>query len=162
MKLFTDPPDAAGARRAATKYPQFAAWFQDKLANRWELMSLNAELDDYGVADWKGRSLDTAFSKVSLRLKNRMLGDYEDACFVFTQITDAEFSVSRDPAVASCDEGERVGDWKRGHSSRAAGSSSEGAGPLLSAATPRRTSAPPTTHAEAVLNGRTSLCARRI
>ena len=44
-----------------TMYPTFAAWFRDRLADHWEVMSFNSELADYGTADWKGRALEAAF-----------------------------------------------------------------------------------------------------
>ncbi len=97
---------------AAIKFPGFASWYQDKLVDRWELMSENAELFDYGVSDWKGRSLETAFTKVSMRLRNRMLGEYKDACFIFGQIVDTEFSVDRDPIGIPCEDSKTLSSWK--------------------------------------------------
>ncbi len=100
---------------AVHKYPNFAALFRDDLGDRWEKMSENAELADYGVADWKGRSLETVFSRVSIRLKNRILGDYKDRCYVFGQINDVEFNISREPIVLPCDDGADLAAWQTGH-----------------------------------------------
>ena len=100
---------------AVRKYPGFAALFRNDLGDRWEKMSENSELADYGVADWKGRSLETVFSRVNIRLKNRILGDYKDRCYVFGQINDVEFSMSREPIVLPCDDGADLAAWQTGH-----------------------------------------------
>lgn len=92
-----------------------AALFRNDLGDRWEKMSENSELADYGVADWKGRSLETVFSRVSIRLKNRLLGDYKDRCYLFGQINDVEFSMSREPIVLPCDDGAGLTAWQTGH-----------------------------------------------
>ncbi len=100
---------------AGFKFADFAALFRDDLGDRWEKMSENADLADYGVADWKGRSLETVFSRVSIRLKNRILGDYKDRCYIFGQINDVEFEATRDPIVLSCDNAADLTAWQTGH-----------------------------------------------
>lgn len=97
---------------AATKFPVFASWHQRQLADRWELMSQNAELFDYGVSNWKGRGLETSFAKVNMRLRNPMLGEYKDACFIFGQIVDTEFRMDRDPVSILCDNSKSFANWK--------------------------------------------------
>ncbi len=78
-------------------------------------MTINSALADYGISDFKGRELDTAFTTVTLRLKNRILGDYQDACFVFGHIIDAEFGMNREPIVAPCDHEDAIKRWELGH-----------------------------------------------
>jgi hypothetical protein len=73
------------------------------------------EVFDYGVSDRKGRSLETAFAKVNIHLRNRMLGDYKDARFIFGQIVDTEFGMKRDSVGILCDESERLTIWKSAH-----------------------------------------------
>jgi hypothetical protein len=100
---------------AAVAYPQFVAWASERSADHWDIMTINSELEDYGTSNFKGRPLDTAFARVTMRLKNRILGEYQDACFVFGRIIDTEFAMSREPVEFSCDE-EAVGErWKTGH-----------------------------------------------
>ncbi|HME84773.1 MAG TPA: hypothetical protein VKG91_09555 [Roseiarcus sp.] len=55
-------------------------------ADRWEIMTTDSDVQDYGTSDFKGRPLDTAFARVTIRLKNAILGEYKDACFVFGRI----------------------------------------------------------------------------
>jgi hypothetical protein len=114
VNAFTDAPDDQ-TLPAVHKYPGFAALFRDDLGDRWEKMSENAELADYGVADWKGRSLETVFSRVKIRLRNRILGDYKDRCYVFGQIDDVEFNMPREPIVLSCDDGADLAAWQTAH-----------------------------------------------
>ncbi len=111
---FTSSPEDQ-TLAAVHKYPNFAALFRDDLGDRWEKMSENAELADYGTADWKGRSLETVFSRVSIRLKNRILGDYKERCYVFGQINDTEFNVTREHVVLPCDDAADLAAWQMGH-----------------------------------------------
>jgi hypothetical protein len=78
-------------------------------------MSINSETADYGVSNWKDRQLDTAFARITVKLKNRMLGDDQDACFVAGQITDSEFSMGREPVLMSCDRANSLDRWKTAH-----------------------------------------------
>ena len=111
---FTDAPEDQ-TLPAVHKYPGFATLFRDDLGDRWEKMSQNAELADFGVADWKGRSLETVFSRVKIRLRNRIRGDYKDRCYVFGQIDDVEFNMSREPIVLSCDDEADLTAWQTAH-----------------------------------------------
>jgi hypothetical protein len=111
---FTDSPEDQ-SQAAVHKFPNFAALFRDDLGDRWEKMSENADLADYGVADWKGRSLETVFSRVNIRLKNRILGDYKDRCYVFGQINDTEFDATREHVVLPCNDGADLAAWQTGH-----------------------------------------------
>ncbi len=111
---FTDSPEDQ-TQAAVHKYPGFAALFRNDLGDRWEKMSQNADLFDYGVADWKGRSLETVFSRVNIRLKNRILGDYKDRCYLFGQINDVEFNMAREPIVLPCDDGADLAAWQTDH-----------------------------------------------
>ncbi len=113
VNSFTDSPEDQS--QAGYKFPSFASLFRDDLGNRWEKMSENSELADYGVADWKGRSLETVFSRVSIRLKNSIRGDYKDRCYVFGQINDTEFATTREPVVFACDNGTDIATWQAGH-----------------------------------------------
>ena len=66
-------------------------------ADHWEIMTTNfADVQDYGTSDFKGRPLDTALARVTIRLKNAILGEYKDACFVFGRIVDPEFNMTRE------------------------------------------------------------------
>jgi len=97
------------------QYPDYAAWLAEMKADRWEIMSADAFVQDYGMSDFKGRPLETAFAQITIRLKNAILGEYKDACFVFGRIADPEFNMTREPFVAGCSDEDAVKLWKSGH-----------------------------------------------
>ena len=97
------------------EYPDYAAWLAEMKADHWEIMSTNSNVQDYGTSDFKGRPLDTAFARVTIRLKNAILGEYKDACFVFGRIADPEFNTTREPLVASCGDEGAIKLWQTGH-----------------------------------------------
>lgn len=103
------------AQIAAQKFAAFSEQFRGYLGDEWEKMSENSEVADYGTADWKGRTLDAAFTRVTIRLKNRILGDYRDLCFVFGQIDDPEFNTTREHIGVPCDDNADLASWKTGH-----------------------------------------------
>jgi hypothetical protein len=44
-------------------------------------------------------------------MRNRVLGEYKDACFIAGWIVDSEFSMQRDPVDATCDNKQGIADW---------------------------------------------------
>lgn len=98
-----------------TFYPAFAAWLADKLADHWEIVTINSGLEDFGTSNFKTRPLDTVFSRITLHLKSRMLGEYNGFCFIFGRINDTEFSMRREPAYAKCDDEAAIKAWQEGH-----------------------------------------------
>jgi hypothetical protein len=98
-----------------TFYPAFAAWLADQLADHWEIVTMDSGLEDFGTSNFKTRPLDTVFSRITLHLKNRMLGEYKNFCFIFGRINDTEFSMRREPAYAKCDDEAAIKSWQDGH-----------------------------------------------
>jgi hypothetical protein len=96
-------------------YPAYAAWLAEMKSDHWEIMATDADVQDYGISDFKGRPLDAAFVHVAIRLRNPILGEYKDACFVFGRIADPEFSMTREPIVAACDDEDALKLWQAGH-----------------------------------------------
>jgi hypothetical protein len=96
-------------------YPMYATWLADKLADHWEVVTIDSEVQDFGISNFKDRSVDTVFARITLHLKNRMLGEYKDSCFILGRINDAEFSMSREPAYAKCDDEATISAWQSGH-----------------------------------------------
>ena len=96
-------------------YPTYGAWLAEMKADHWEIMTTNSDVQDYGTSDFKGRPLDTALARVKIRLKNAILGEYRDACFVFGRIADPEFNMTREPFVAVCDDEGAIKLWQTGH-----------------------------------------------
>ena len=100
---------------AGADYPTYAVWLAEMKTDRWEIMSTDSDVEDYGTSDFKGRPLETAFAQVKIRLRNAILGDYKDACFVFGRIADPEFNMTREPLVAGCGDEDAIKLWKSGH-----------------------------------------------
>jgi uncharacterized protein/mevalonate kinase len=96
-------------------YPAYAAWLTDKLADHWEIMTIDSQVQDFGLSAFKGRGLDTVFARVTIHLKNRMLGEYQDPCFIFGRVNDTDFSMSREPVFAECDDEAAIMTWQAGH-----------------------------------------------
>ena len=103
-------PEVAGA------YPVFTKWYSSRLSDHWELLSSNSELFDSGHVTWKERTLEAVFGKVTIKLKNAVLGEYVDGCFLFGHVIDEEFGVYRDPIGLPCAESGAFASWKSGHS----------------------------------------------
>lgn len=101
---------------AFAQFPAAIVAYENLVQSRWELQTFNSEVEDYGTADWKGRKLETAFAKVTVRMRNRILGDYKDVCFVFGRMNDIEFGMVRDTIGTTCADGKRIGYWKKAHS----------------------------------------------
>jgi hypothetical protein len=72
-------------------------------------------VQDFGTSTFKTRGLDTIFARITLHLKERMLGEYKDFCFIFGRITDSEFSMHREPLFAQCDDEGAIKTWQAGH-----------------------------------------------
>ena len=96
-------------------YPAYVAWLTDKLSDHWEIMTIDAGVQDFGTSNFKNRALNTVFARITLHLKNRMLGEYKDSCFIFGRINDDQFSMSREPAFAKCDDEAAIRTWQAGH-----------------------------------------------
>ncbi|MFT0891243.1 hypothetical protein [Pseudochelatococcus sp. G4_1912] len=92
--------------RAGRKYPSLASWYGWHLSNKWELVSVNTVLLDYGTSEYKGRTLETAFATSEIRLRNRILGEYKDSCYITGFVADPEFQMEREPFEVTCKDSE--------------------------------------------------------
>ena len=99
MKAFVEDRTS----QVAIKYPQVATWYAQMLQDRWELMTVDTQLADYGVAEFKGRSLDTGFARTMVKMRNRVLGEYREQCWMTGFIDDQEFQMAREPFAARCE-----------------------------------------------------------
>ena len=108
-------PGQAGSS-VSRLFPDLAHWYDSTLKDHWELQSINSELADFGTAEWKSRSIEAAVSTVRIRMKSRLLGDYQDRCYVVGELFDHEFSVLRDPVDLPCADNDALASWKQGHS----------------------------------------------
>jgi hypothetical protein len=96
-------------------YPRFAAWLASMKADHWAIMTTNFDIQDYGTSEFKGRTLETALARVSLLLKNPILGEYKDACFIIARLADPEFNTVREPLDAKCEDDQTIAAWRAGH-----------------------------------------------
>ena len=95
-------------------FPNYFDWYGSRLTDLWALADAHYELYDYGTAKWNDRRIETVFIKYEVKLKNRVLGKYEDRCMVMGWIADNEFSMRRDAIETSCDDAEHyIGDWQK-------------------------------------------------
>jgi hypothetical protein len=92
------------SERIAQRYPSTAGWYLEQLGNRWELVSVDTNLYDYGMSDFKGRSLETAFACTIIKLRNRIRGEYAEHCFVTGFMSDKEFVIDRDHFEERCED----------------------------------------------------------
>ena len=99
MKAFVEDRTS----QVAIKYPQVATWYAQMLQDRWELMTVDTQLADYGVAEFKGRSLDAGFARTMVKMRNRVLGEYREQCWMTGFIDDQEFQMAREPFAARCE-----------------------------------------------------------
>jgi predicted component of type VI protein secretion system len=92
------------SNRAGSKYPDIAGWYRGQQQDHWELMTVETSLLDYGIAEFKGRPLETAFARTNIKMRNRILGEYKETCFITGFISDQEFQMDREPVSASCED----------------------------------------------------------
>ena len=107
---------AAGDRSTfASRYPELARYYQSLKEDRWEFMSSETTISDYGTAIYKDRALEAALATSRIRMRNRILGEYQDLCFVTGYVDDAEFNVKRDAIGIQCDGGDaKLAQYKQG------------------------------------------------
>jgi hypothetical protein len=95
------------------QFQDFVTWYQNQSGGRWELQNFKSEISDYGRAEFKGRILEAAFTKVSMRLRNRILGEYNEVCWIFGRMNDTEFDMPREPIARRCDQDAELTTWKK-------------------------------------------------
>jgi len=100
------------SERAGRKYPQIRSWLEARKSEQWELMTVDTSLEDYGIAEFKGRSLEAAFARTKIKMRNRMEGEYREQCFVTAFLADAEFEVERQPMSSNCEDRETLAKYR--------------------------------------------------
>ncbi len=98
-----------------SRYPRLARHYQAQREDRWEFMSSETTVLDYGTALYKERPLETALATTRIRMRNRIKGEYQDVCYITGYVNDAEFGITRDPFGEPCDEvGPKLARYKLG------------------------------------------------
>jgi hypothetical protein len=109
-----------GAKNASSdltqRFPTFANWVTKRTVDQWETFEVTSETADFGTVTWKGRTLDAAVVRSVVQQKNRILGQYDRACFLFGLVDDVEFKMERELFDVTCDgSGAFVEKWKMGN-----------------------------------------------
>ena len=71
-------------------------------------------LKPHGILTWQTRRLEAILVNVTVKLKNRRLGAYDNKCFTLAQAIDSEFNMYRTPLTTKCTSGSLVERWKTG------------------------------------------------
>ena len=100
----------------AQNFPDISVWYIDMLKKGWEFEtgSATVEVDDYGEATWKARTLPMVLLRANLALSHRRLGETKSWCFYAGYIDDERYKEVREAHVATCkSEGEEtIRKWK--------------------------------------------------
>ena len=96
------------------RFPSYTSWLKRRFADRWETYNVTSEVADFGPVQWEGRSVDAIVVKSIFQQKNRILGKYDEACFLFAFVDDAEFTMERDRLYVGCDNRDAIRNWKIG------------------------------------------------
>lgn len=97
------------------RYPKLARAYAMLRDDRWEYMSAQTTILDYGTVMYKERSLETALATSIIKMRNRLRGEYRDVCVVTGFVNDAEFGVVRDMIGEPCDgSGPKLVQYKQG------------------------------------------------
>jgi hypothetical protein len=95
-------------------FPEYSAWLNQRFSDHWETFNLNAQVADFGTVKWQDRPLDAIIVKAVIQQKNRMLGKYEDQCWLLGMIDDGEFQMIREPFAVDCENPAIVKRWEVG------------------------------------------------
>jgi hypothetical protein len=108
--------DLAEKRRTDTDrvYPDFSHLLNLQFDEGWETYGLNFEVADYGTLTWQKRDLNGIIVKAIIQQKNRVLGRYDNQCFMFGLVDDVEFQMERDQFGVPCSNTSFVNSWKIG------------------------------------------------
>lgn len=97
-------------------FASYSNWLNARFADQWETYNVNSDVADFGTVQWDRRPLDAVIVKSVIQQKNRILGRYEDRCFMFGVVFDPEFAMQRDPVVAECKDEQSINKWQVGES----------------------------------------------
>ena len=95
--------DSSNTGEMLSLYPELIIFMEKKLKESWELEKLSVEINDYGLSDYRERIIETFITDINFKLKNRVLGEYEDFCARVAILDDKEFNVYREPKLAVCE-----------------------------------------------------------
>ena len=105
-KLAEQDPVIATAQRKKERLDEiwatFNSWQIATAKQGWEFGDTKSSLEDYGLARWRSRMIETVAIKVEFALINRVIGERTTACWNFVWINDEEFNFQRQPLAVPC------------------------------------------------------------
>ena len=93
-------------------FRHYSKWVKVRSDDQWETFNVSSEVADFGTVQWNGRPVDAIIVRSVIQQKNRILGKYEDRCFMLGYVDDREFTMQRDPFDVDCSNGSAVNLWK--------------------------------------------------
>ena len=100
----------------ADLFPTYSDWLDQRFEDRWETFNVGSDVADFGVVQWEHRPLDAVIVKTIVQQRNRILGKYDDKCYLFGFVDDEEFNMLRDSFAVDCSNAWDVRKWKVGES----------------------------------------------
>jgi peptidoglycan hydrolase-like protein with peptidoglycan-binding domain len=105
-KLAEQDPVIATAQRKKERldgnWVPFTNWQIAMAKEGWEFGDTKSTLEDYGLARWRSRMIETVAIKVEFAVINRVIGERRTACWNFIWINDEEFNFQRQPLAVQC------------------------------------------------------------
>ena len=98
----------------ADLFPSYSIWLNRRFADQWETFNVSSDVADFGIVQWERRPLDAVIVKTIVHQKNRVLGKYEERCYLFGFVNDDEFNMVRDSFAFDCSDTQDLDRWKVG------------------------------------------------
>lgn len=90
--------------RLDDSWTPFTNWQISMAKEGWEFGDTKASLEDYGLAKWRSRMIETVVVRSEFPMTNRVIGERRTACWNFIWINDEEFSFQRQPLAVPCEK----------------------------------------------------------
>jgi hypothetical protein len=98
----------------AELFAAYSNWLNQRFNDKWETFNVGSDVADFGTVQWDHRELDAVVVKTIVHQKNRILGKYDERCYLFGFVSDGEFSMLRDPFAVDCGDTAAMNKWKVG------------------------------------------------
>ncbi len=98
----------------ANLFPNYSNWLNRRFADQWETFNVSSDVADFGIVQWNGRPVDAIIVRSVIQQKNRVLGKYDNHCYMFGLVDDREFTMQREPFAVDCESVSTVNKWRVG------------------------------------------------
>ena len=95
-------------------FPTYSHWLVQRFTDKWQTFDVSSDVLDYGTVQWEGRQLEAVVVKTTIHQKNRILGKYDEQCYLFGFANDEEFAVYRESFSIDCGQLSELNKWKIG------------------------------------------------